>query len=237
MSRPNKQPPTPIPYWRPLRDDLPALDAEIAHADSLPARRLKAESFILDALRIANATREQVDTAEQLLASLRTTPENEPALRFVAGLTDLYCDPYGPAAPIDSFGSVYHMAHLRPEEVAAATLDLNVSRLTLAAVAAVRATRIAPQMFEQGCSNITKHEQRIAELHAKRGKLLQAAADLVQLSDYQWTGIGQVAYAISGGAVPASAPGDPTGMERLAAWFKAQPRQPVAETTEVAEHA
>lgn len=209
-------------YLRALKEVLP-LDAEIAHAESLPARHYNADAFVREALHLANATREQVDSAEKFLAELQETPENQSALRFLSELTNLYADPFGPPAPIASFGAVYQRARLRPEEVGIACLDLNISRLVLGAVAALRATRLAPQTFAQGCDDIARHEQRIAELHARRTELLQAAADAVQVCDLQWTGLGRVGYAISNGEVPASAPGDVSGMEALVAWLKTHP--------------
>jgi hypothetical protein len=191
-----------------------ALRAEIADASRIERCRLNASAYLAMALKHAGTTRSAIDDLDQRLVSLPNSAETGPAQRFVLYLTKMASDVHGTWTPPDR-NFPYNPMGVTPEEVAAACLDLKVSRLELAAVAALRATRDHPEVFELGCNDATAHELKISDLKAQLTRAIHAAAHCITFDDLHWNAPGKVTYTLSHGNVPATGPGDHRGIEAL----------------------
>jgi hypothetical protein len=94
--------------------------------------------------------------------------------------------------------------------------------LQLAALAALRATRRTPQVFEQGCADVDEHARHIEELRQKlRDIYVKAASVLDYERDVQFAN-GMATFALSNGAVHiGSGRNDGPAVERLVQWLVA----------------
>jgi hypothetical protein len=216
------EPPTSFPD---VLQQILALRAEQHDASRIERRRLNATAYLAEAIRLSASTLPEIEALDAHLSSLPPSPEHDPALRFVNGLTRLAADRHGthvPPAGNFPYGNLGSTA----EEVAGSCLDLHVSKLELAAVAALRATRSHPEIFKEGCDDAAKHEEYLTALATQIEELMTQAAKLLTLDDLLFsfanTGIAHVSYALSKGMVPASGPGDPRGIPGLIAWLEAQ---------------
>lgn len=212
--------------FRDLLQQIVTKTRELRDARRSERIRLNADAYMKEALRLAAATLPEIEALDQQLAALPPSPELEAAQRFVAGLAHLAADHHGSFVP-PAGNFPYPLLGTTPEEVGSSCMELHVSRLELAAVAALRAIRTAPEIFAEGCDDAAQHEQYVATLGQEIEQLMQQAADALGLDDLLFTfggvGAAHVSYALSKGAVPASGPGDPRGLPALIGWMEEHP--------------
>jgi len=208
-----------------LMNDSQALALGLIEAKASERCRLNGEAFCARADEHAGTTEEATAALDQRLRelALRPTPEIRDGLKFVDVLVDFYTGVYGEPPPEPVAGNFpYTAGRLLPEAVGAACLDLGISRLVLAAVAARRAVRTRPDMYKRGCADIQEHARRIAEQERKLRETLEHAANSWTRADISYRN-GVATFNLSDGRVHVgSGEGDVEAMRRLLDYLMAQ---------------
>jgi len=205
----------------------PALIDQLEDANRPERCILSAEPWNARALDLAGFSRTDCEQADQRLSKLRPSPENDPVLKFLAALERHYSTPRGCTVPLDgdahSFAAVYFAANVTPQAVLASAFNLDLKLLQLSAVAALRATRNAPQVFAEGCASVEEHAQHIEALKQQlRDLYTQAANALDYERDVEFKD-GIATYRMSMRAVRVgSGKGDAIAVEALLHWLRSQ---------------
>jgi hypothetical protein len=189
---------------------------------SFERSRQSGPANVRDALRIAGKTREQVEARTAQIEALPPVELWRPLRVFIETIYRHYIDPRGYAqAP-----QVHEMPNpaqtgISDELLAAACLELGVTRAELAAVACLRAVKDHPEIFAAGCDNAAQHQARIAEEEGKLRATLEKAAGAWTRSDIAYRA-GFATFNLSGGAIHVGAgEGDVEPIAQLLHWLRA----------------
>lgn len=210
-----------------LHDSLRAivkLDAEQADAQRLERQKMKLDSALDLIAKTAGCPRSRFAELDKVLQTIPQAPEYAAIHAFLHKFTRLAAEVPGNLVP--------PLSNWIPSQdvpaLAMGCLMLHASPIELVGVCWFRAGRESPQTFKDGCDDPTAHEQHIADLARQREALLIAAANAVGLADldiqFGGTGSASVTYKMTGDdLVPASGPGDPSGIPALVAWLHQHP--------------
>jgi len=208
----------------------PALIDQLEDANRPERCVLSAEAWNVRALDLAGFARTDCEQADQRLSKLRPSPEIDPVLKFLAALERHYSTPRACTVPLDgdahSFAAVYFAANVTPQAVLASAFNLDLKLLHLSAIAALRATRNAPQVFAGGCAGVEEHAQHIEGLKEQlRDLYMQAANALDYERDVEFKD-GIATYRMSHGAVRiGTGKGDGVAVEALVHWLRSRSEQ------------
>lgn len=209
--------------------EVVAIDAKILDAERPERRKQKVEPSIQSlCARVQGCTVERIVELSEKVKSLPATPEYAPALSLIAKLKDRAVLIVGGDEVPPITGWVHR--DLLPELIMSCQfLGCNIHELT--AVAWYQAGQEQPEAFAEACDDLAKHAQMIEQLKATRAKLVQEAADAMTLDDLEihfYSGSAKTWFAGTNREVPASAPGDPQGIEALVRWLHVHPETAAA---------
>lgn len=200
------------------------IDYQIADAER-PERRKQKVLPSIESLcaRVQGCSFQRVVELSKKIRTLPPTAEYAPALSLIAKLKERAILLVG-GDEIPPITGWVHRDLLAEILMGCQFVGCNVHELT--AIAWFQAGEESPETFAEACDDLAKHCEMIEQLRQKRATLIQEAANAMTLDDLEihfYHGSAKTWFSGTNREVPASAPGDGSGIEALVRWLGSHP--------------
>jgi hypothetical protein len=205
-----------------MTEEAVPLAVGLAEAQQFARTRLNGAAFLARACELAGSTREEIEALDERLLALPQVETYRPVQVFAEWIYNHARSPSGYAEPPQLHELPTEAATRIPDAILAMVCaDLGVRRLQLAAVAALRATRDAPEVFALGCDSCAAHQANIRAVERKLRDALERAATTWTRADITYKS-SFAGFVLSNGQIGVgNGEGDVTATENLLRWLVA----------------